>query len=72
MTPRPALLLLGLVVFLAWICMFVHAMHLEEHAAHHKEFMLDNTGAPVEVVWELGKGTRPATTEEIEDAKRED
>jgi hypothetical protein len=69
---RAALVLLALAVFLVWTFMFVHAIRLEERAASHQEFMLDKDGQPVNVVWEIGRGVRPATAEEIESANRED
>jgi hypothetical protein len=71
-TYRALLALLALAVFLVWTFMFVHAVRLEERAASHQEFMLDKDGQPVEVIWEIGRGVRPATPQEIEDAKRED
>ena len=72
---RAALMLLALAVFLVWTYVLVGSVCREERAEIRRGWMLDNAGTPVEVlrvgyVWELGRGTRPATEEETEDTKR--
>lgn len=68
---RPFYVLLVLVTVLVWTYLLVFSVRLESREEMKKEFLLDNSGAPVEVyrsgrVWELGKGYREPTQEERE------
>lgn len=70
MTRRLFYPLLVLAVFLVWTFMLIHAVRLEEREATRREIVLDNTGRPVEIVWQIGKGYRLPTQEEREHGKR--
>lgn len=71
---RQVLVLVGAFAFLAWAYLLVWTVRQEIRRETRAEFMLDDTGAPVEVyraiptgreyVWELGKGYREPTQEE--------
>lgn len=58
MTRRPFFVLLGLAVFLMWAYMLVHSVRIEEREAVRQEFMLDDSGRPVEVTQQVAKSYR--------------
>ncbi|MCK9361662.1 hypothetical protein M0Q28_05595 [Patescibacteria group bacterium] len=67
---RNAAVIIGAAVMLfIWLTLLIHFVSIEERATVSRGFMVDNAGEIVEIhsrVWELGKGTRPATQEEEE------
>ena len=65
---RQLFVLTGAFAFLVWVYLLLGFVRQETREETRREFVLDSSGAPVEVrreyVWELGKGYREPTQEE--------
>lgn len=65
---RQLFVLTGTLAFLVWVYLLLGSVRQETREEMRREFVLDSSGAPVEVhrehVWELGKGFREPTQEE--------
>lgn len=65
---RQLFVLTGTLAFLVWVYLLLGFVRQETREEMRREFVLDSSGAPVEVyrerVWELGKGYREPTQEE--------